>query len=171
MADKRKYVWAALIAAVVTHFAIIHAIPRLAMDIAFDTISAGEANTWRVADRVTPQSKEIVRPSPDFSYAACPFDLSDGPLEIRAAPWGNYWSLSLYADNSDNFFVIDDRETRYDARIVLVRAGSAAPDGAERIVESPSRRGIAIIRRLAPDVVSHAQAVEAARGDICAPFA
>ena len=165
-----KYILAALIIAVVTHVALIHAAPRVLMEVAFDRVSAEGANTWRLADRVTPLSRAIVRPSPDFAYSACAYDLSDGPLTLRVPPWHSYWSLSLYAANSDNYFVIDDREARRGAEITLVRAGRTAPEDAPRVVRSPSARGIALIRRLAPTLDEYDRASEVARGDVCAAF-
>jgi uncharacterized membrane protein len=162
-----KYVWAALIVAIVSHVAFIHAMPRLRMGVAIERLSAEGFNTWRVADRVTPMSRTIVRPSPDFAYSACVYDLGNGPITITATPWHDYWSLSLYAANSDNYFVIDDREARNGANVTLVRQGRAAPEDALRVVEGPSRRGIAIIRRLAPDLESYNAAAAVARGDSC----
>ena len=162
-----KYVWGALIAAVLTHFAIIHATPRALMRVAIERVSAGGANSWHVADRVTPLSRTIVRPSPDFAYSACAYDLAQGPLMLRVEPWHSYWSLSLYADNSDNYFVIDDREARGGAEITLVRDARRAPDGATQVVQSPSQRGIALIRRLAPTLDDYNAATQVARGDLC----
>jgi uncharacterized membrane protein len=124
-----------------------------------------------VADRVTPLSRTIVRPSPDFAYSACPYDLEGGPLVIAVSPWESYWSLSLYAANSDNYFVIDDREARGGAEITLIRRGGARPDDAERVVESPSRRGVALVRRLAPTLDEYNRASAVARRDICAGVA
>jgi uncharacterized membrane protein len=118
---------------------------------------------------VTPASRTIVRPSPDFAYSICAYDLSEGPVHISAAPWGAYWSLSLYAANSDNYFVIDDREAHGGAAITLVRRGRQRPDGAVQVVESPTTRGIALIRRLAPRVDDYAAAARIAGDDICAP--
>lgn len=163
-----KYVWTALAIAVVAHLTIIHCTPRVLMNAAMSRVSNGQFNAWRVSDRVTETSRTIVRPSPDFAYAACPYDLGDGPVVIAAAPWQDYWSLSLYAANSDNFFVIDDREARFGAEITLVRQGSAHPEGASMVVESPSRRGIALIRRLAPTVETYSGALRVAREDVCA---
>jgi uncharacterized membrane protein len=163
-----KYVWAALLIAVVTHLALIHAVPQVMMSVALDRIGGSGVNAWYLADRVTPASRAIVRPSPDFAYSACTYDLSQGPLTIRVTPWMNYWSLSLYADNSDNFFVVDDREARSGADIVLVRNRRDAPNTAARVVVSPSTRGIALIRRLAPTPDNYARAAEVARGDVCA---
>jgi len=163
-----RFVWAALIAGAIAHVALVQAIPRVLMDKAIERISAGSANVWRVADRVTPESRQIVRPSPDFAYSACSYDLSEGPVTIHVEPWSAYWSLSLYADNSDNFFVVDDREVREGVTITLVHQGRAAPEDAPRIVGSPSARGIALVRRLAPAPDDHALATAVARGDVCA---
>ena len=171
MSGLGKYVWAALIVALLAHFAFIHAAPRVMMNVAMSRLSALNGyNTWTVSDRVTPLSRAIVRPSPDFAYSACAYDLSDGPLTITAAPWRSYWSLSLYAANSDNYFVVDDREARNGAAITLIRRGRAPPDGATQIVESPSARGVALIRRLAPDLETYNAAATVARADVCSAF-
>jgi uncharacterized membrane protein len=168
MPSAAKYVWAALLVAVAAHFAIVHAIPRVLMDAAIERLSGGRYNSWRFADRVTEHSRTIVRPSPDFAYSACPYDLSEGPIVIVAAPWDSYWSLSLYAANSDNYHVVDDREARNGVEITLIRRGAARPEDATLVVESPSRRGIALIRRLAPTLNDYNRASVAARDDICA---
>jgi len=171
MSGWRKYVWAAIIVAVMAHFAFIHAAPRFMMGVALSRLSAATGyNAWTFADRVTPLSRSIVRPSPDFAYSACAYDLRDGPLTITATPWNAYWSLSLYAANSDNYFVVDDREARGGAEITLVRRGRAPPEGAAQIVESPTQRGVALIRRLAPDLDSYNAASHVARDDVCAAF-
>lgn len=169
MSNTAKYVWAALLVAVVLHFGLIHVAPRIMMNAAIERIGAEGFNVWRAAPRITPAARDIPRPSPDFAYFACAYDLKEGPLNIRVAPWAGYWSLSLYADNSDNYYVIDDRETDFDARVTLVRTGRRPPEDARNVVYSPSRRGIALIRRLAPDVASHAAAAAVASGDVCAP--
>lgn len=166
-----KYVWAAVAAAVLTHLAAINAVPNLLTGVAISRLGEAGVNRWHIAPRVTAESRTIVRPAPDFAYSACAYDLGDGPLTLRVAPWGDYWSLSLYAENSDNYFVIDDREVRGAAEIVLVRAGRTPPDTGARVVESPSQRGVALIRRLAPTANTYNAAADIARGDICARFA
>jgi len=162
-----NHVRLALIVAVIVHVAFIYAVPNLLMGVAIKRLSAGGDNVWLVSDRVGPDARTIVRPSPDFAYAACPYDLSDGPIRIRVAPWDTYWSLSLYGANSDNYFVIDDREARGGVEIVLARRERDGPEGA-RVVLSPSRRGIALIRRLAPTRAEYDDAVRVARDDVCA---
>ena len=56
-------------------------------------------------------ARRVVMPSPDLLYATCRMDLSQGPLRIQADPkTPRYWSIALYASNSDNFFVLNDRQ-------------------------------------------------------------
>lgn len=169
MRSPAKYVLAALATAVLAHFAFVYAVPRVLMGLAITRSGGGHYNAWRLADRVTPASRAIVRPSPDFAYSICPYDLGNGPVTINVAPWDAYWSLSLYAANSDNYFVVGDREVRGAAIITLTRR---APDDAEEAdvttVESPSTRGIALIRRLAPTADAYNAAARVALGDVCA---
>lgn len=165
-----KYILAALAAAVVSHFAFVQAVPLVLMNAAISRVGGGQPNQWRLGARVTPASRAIVRPAPDFAYSSCAFDLSRGPVIIHVAPWDAYWSLSLYAANSDNFYVIDDREARDGATITLARQAprDAGEEGQPTTVISPSVRGIALIRRLAPTADAYAAVSQVAAGDICA---
>ena len=164
-----KYVQTAILIAIITHVLLLFAAPRVLMHKAMERLGAAGENAWHSGERVTAQSRQIVRPSPDFAYASCVYDLSHGPVRITVTPWPSYWSLSLYGANSDNFYVVDDREARRGAAVLLVRTGSRHPETDDTVVESPSGRGIALIRRLAPSPETHAGAVAAARTDICAP--
>ena len=168
-----KYIIAALLVAVVVHIAAIFTLPNLLMNTALQRLSAGgHYNVWHLGERVTAASRSVVRPSPDFAYSACAYDLSAGSVRIRVPPWRDYWSLSLYANNSDNYFVLDDREAQSGANIVLMRAGSTPPDHeTATIVQSPSARGIALIRRLAPTPDAYAAAALVSHGDVCASTA
>src|SRR5262245_34412663 len=102
-----KYVIGALVIAALVHFAAIVAVPYALMNIAMERFGAAGVNTWHLGERVTAASRQIVRPAPDFAYSACVYDLSNGPVIISAAPYDDYWSLSLYGENTDNFFVLD----------------------------------------------------------------
>jgi uncharacterized membrane protein len=164
-----KLIWTALIVAVLTHAAFVHALPRVFTGVAIERVGESGFNRWQLAPRVTEQSRAIVRPSPDFAYSSCAFDLSEGPVTIQVAPWEGYWSLSLYAANSDNFFVVNDREARAGANIVLSRRGrNEIADDAATYVQSPTTKGIALIRRLAPTPPAYEAAAAVARADVCA---
>jgi uncharacterized membrane protein len=172
MKGRAKFIWTALFIALATHFAVLYAFPYALMSAAMTRVSAGHVNQWRPGARVTEASRSIVKPSPDLAYSTCVFDLSQGPVEMRVGPWRSYWSLSLYQDNTDNFFVVDDREAHDGADIIVLRAGMAAPaHTSAQVVQSPSSRGIALVRRLAPSLDDYNGALQAGRGDICAALA
>ena len=110
----------------------------------------------------------MVRPSPDLAYSSCAFDLSGGPLLIEAAPSPNqgYVSLSVFAANTDNIAVFDSAQSPQGMRFGLAREGQVVPQG-ERVVISPSDRGIVLDRRLAPSAELFAAVDQARRSDKC----
>lgn len=102
-------------------------------------------NSFRHGRAPTHQSQRIVMPSPDLVYSSCVYDLAAGDLVIAGdlPPAGHYWSLSLYAHNTDNYFVLNDRELP--ARRFSITVGRNAGVG---VVHSPTRTGIALIRMI-----------------------
>ena len=157
-------------AAAVGHVGLVLATPHLLMNVAMKRISQDGklVNQFYFGPRTTQQSRGIVRPSPDLAYSSCVFDLSGGPVLIEAAPSPNqgYVSISVFASNTDNIAVFDSAEAPQGVRFVLAREGQAVPQG-ERVVISPSDKGIVLDRRLAPSAELFAAADQARRGDKC----
>lgn len=81
------------------------------------------------------------------------FDVTEKPVRIKCVvpPIDNYWSVSLYAWNTDNFYVVNDRtaiDKTFD--LVLVKAGSKYQKvGNEEIVTVPTNKGVMLIRMIA----------------------
>lgn len=160
-------------AAAAGHWAALDLLPQRVMEKAMSVIveSAGGMNQWRHTPRITPQSRNVVKPSPDLAYSVCIYDLTRGPVRLRVAPWEDYASLSLYAANTDNFFVINDRQMPpggYEA--VIMAAGAPRPDTDLPVIESPGPRGVVLVRRLAPDSFSFERADRVRRQDLCTTF-
>ncbi len=170
-----KRVWliwivGAVLVAAAAHFTFMMAYPNLLMSVAMKRLSRDGAaeNVWMHSPRMTEDVRIIVRPSPDLAYSSCVFNLSAAPVRFAIEPWGDYMSLSLFAANTDNFFTLNDRRMPPEGGVVILhrRGQAVAPEaavGAIAVVESPSTRGIALIRRLAPTPERFA-AAEAARG-------
>lgn len=174
MGTKRIAALAALFVVTATagHFVALDMIPRREMGAAMDIMGRkGERlNQWIHARRAGAHSRTVVRPSPDLAYSICVYDLSRGPVRITTAGWDDYMSLSLYADNGDNYFVVNDRQSPQGVDLVLIRKGEPRPSGPLMVVESPSTRGVAAQRRLAPSETRFADADAARQGDVCAPL-
>jgi uncharacterized membrane protein len=158
-----------LAVAVIVHLGAVWAAPYLLMRVATERLQMGgeeRINLMQQPNRVTENARAVVRPSPDLAYSICTFDLARGPLHLRAAPWDDYMSLSVFAANSDVVFVRNDRQSEGAIEITLALEGQQVPNGRE-VVRSPSRTGIALVRRLAPDEARFQAATAAAAGDIC----
>ena len=156
--------------ALLAHLGSTWYVPRYIMGRAVDTLVAtGSANTLQEWPLANADSRSIVRPSPDLLYSVCVFDVSAGPVRVRANPGlPSYWSIALYAANSDNFFVLNDREAgAAPVDLWLVSEGPdprdpAVPPGA-RVVVSPSTQGFLLMRVLTADYEAEKAIVEPAR--------
>ncbi|WP_020651008.1 DUF1254 domain-containing protein [Solimonas variicoloris] len=163
-----KYAVLAFVVAVVTHLATVLAAPYVLMDVAMARVSKADGiNHWTHPPRTTETSRKVVRPSPDLAYSACVYDLDGGPVHVTASAWDDYMSVSVFAHNSDNIFVINDRQAPQGVDMIIVRKGEPHPPGAALVVESPSRRGIVLQRRVAPTQERWEAANAARRHDIC----
>ena len=168
-----------LVTAVLAHLLAVWAAPRVIMQVLMHGPQAQKMNMHNQAafsEPVTARSRSVVMPSPDMLYSVCAFDLSDGPLRIQAAPvLSTYWSIALYASNSDNFFVRNDRQAQ--GKAVDLGLGPDTGDaqghtiaaGAE-VVVSPSRQGFLLMRVLTSDYASESAVLEPARRTLrCSP--
>ena len=170
-----------LATAVIVHLVAVWAVPRLIMQRLMHGPAVRELNAHGRAAFPAPvdaASRRVVMPSPDLLYAVCVLDLSKGPVRITARPGlDTYWSIALYAANSDNYFVINDRLVGKGAvDLWLVSADGNArsppvPAGAQ-VVVSPSREGFLLMRVLSADYAAEAAVLEPARRSLaCAPAA
>ena len=109
----------------------------------------------------------VVMDCPDHIVQFCKYDISKKPLHICApvpldiAP---YWSISFYAHNTDNFWVINDQDVKAKGltqlNIILVKKGSSYErQGDEVVVYSPSEVGIILIRTIIPNRYSDKEAM------------
>jgi uncharacterized membrane protein len=157
-----------------THLLVVWAIPRLIMHKVLSTTPAqlgSPGSTERVyfPPMTDATQRRIVMPSPDLLYATCVFDVSRRPLRIQADPrLSGYWSVAAYAANSDNFFVVNDRQLAgqpLDLLLVGMQrapAGTVMPPGA-RVVVAPSDKGLVLMRVLVGDYATEKAMLEPAR--------
>lgn len=88
------------------------------------------------------------RANPDSVVSIMAYDVSDGPVLVSGETWPDYWSLSLYEQNSDAFYVLNDRDLpSRDFRLVISDQSVDGLSSGDQFVETPTKRGIMLIRR------------------------
>ncbi|HRE61115.1 MAG TPA: DUF1254 domain-containing protein [Micropepsaceae bacterium] len=155
--------------AAATHVIVLQLAPSLIMDIAMERIVASGQPSF--APRANENSRAIVKPSPDLLYAACSYDLAKGPMTITTTPPSDtYWSAAFYTAETDNFFVMrDGPAVASGVTFIVYGAGTPlaeAPAGAI-LVESPTRRGLMLMRSLVNDDAREGEIDAARRKTVC----
>ena len=160
--------------AIIAHFAFHIGAPYLIMSRAMSGIAkrAGGFNAPLSTHLPNAASRDIVKPSPDLLYTACAFDIREGPVLIGGTPSQAYWSVALYASNTDNFFVINDRQAQGGPAFVVIstarmRDRIPAERQSLKVVEPPSDKGIVLFRYLVLDRQDLAKAEAAQRTAVC----
>ena len=164
-------IFTALLSAII-HWVAISEAPSFIMWRAMGRIAQGHVNSISHGERATADSRNIVKPSPDLLYSTCAFDVAKHPLKIvTGAPGGTYWSVALYADNTDNFFVLNDAAAKgQPATIILLGPGQSAPSNTAGTiaVNSPSAKGLVLFRTLVNDEAHETEIDQARRAATCA---
>jgi uncharacterized membrane protein len=160
-----------VIASIGAHWATLALTPGIIMDRALATLEArGVAlHAFTAPQRISPETQVVVRSSPDLFYSLCRYDFDrpeGGAITVRMARWPDYQSLSFFDADTNNFATL-----RAPGETVTVRLhGPDTPgESAKSGVDSPTMRGVVLIRRLAPTPETFAAAAEAARADACTP--
>jgi uncharacterized membrane protein len=160
--------------ATIAHFAFHLGSPYLIMSRAIRGIAkqAGGFNTPLSTNLPTAASRGIVKPSPDLLYTACAFDIREGPVLVGGTPSQAYWSMAFYASNTDNFFVLNDRQAQGGPAFVVIstarmRDRIPAEHRSLKVVEPPSDKGIVLFRYLVLDQQDLAKAKVAQKAAVC----
>lgn len=173
----REWLWLmpVLVGAVATaHLLTLRAYPERKMQEVIERIGRGgeRENTLVHGQPVTPASRGVVRPSPDLVYSICVYDLEAGPVEIAMTRFDAYHSLSLYDARTNNYYTVNDRQyagSEKRMRLVAEEDGAVADANAVETVVSPTRQGVALIRRLASPKPLLNSALEIRQKDSCQP--
>lgn len=168
-------IWAAgtVALAAVFHILTVFGLPYGIMDRAMAGIAsqAGGVNKPAYPDRATAASRGIVRPSPDLLYTACVYDVSEQPVKITSPVPDTYWSLSTFASNTDNFFVVNDRQAKSGRiEIILTADENTKTEPGVPVVITPSTRGIVLFRSLISSEESRAEIDAMRRQSNCEPL-
>jgi uncharacterized membrane protein len=143
-----------------------------------DFEALGPVNKVFMVPGISPSSTVLRHASPDISYAVCRFDIADQPIRITAKLPDSYWSIAMYSEKSDNFYVINNRQVgQSDLTLLLARIDPDAATAGEIIdvpehtilVSAPSSSGLVVFRAALPDRSSEAQVRAFLKSSKCEP--
>ncbi|MEM7397820.1 MAG: DUF1254 domain-containing protein [Pseudomonadota bacterium] len=151
------YIAMAVVLAGLIHVVAVLTLPVLAPRNAYARLAAlGPANTMIQLAALKPGQQVMPNMAPDVRYAMCVFDLSDGPIHLRATIQDELWLIAFYTPIGENFYtVIGADMKREDVELVVTTedqsvadATGDAPEALENliVVSSPVSKGIALIR-------------------------
>ena len=170
---------AAMIAALV-HFVAILIIPLYATHDAFARLSQlGPVNATIALPQTGPKERLIPYGDPAIASAFCRFDLTDGPLRVKAPVDGSgFASLSFHTRRGSIFYAITDKAATHGMLEALVvtedqlRAISAKDDEdvpvQELRVVSTAKQGFVLMRALSEEPSLYPRAQAQARSLTCA---
>lgn len=162
----------AVLAALAAWYTTLAAAPMVIMDRAWEQLAAQSGfNRMAHGSLVTAESQFIVRPSPDLAYSVCAFDLTQGPLRVRAHPVpGHYWSLTVFDSETNVAFVESDRDSKgAPVEVILATADQTVPAGV-RTVTMPGAKGVALLRVLLNDRAEFDAVTKDRKRSYCRPL-
>ncbi len=175
------YIVLGVVLAGLIHIVAVLALPTLAPRNAYARLSLlGPANTMIELPAAAPGNQAMPMMAPDVRYAFCRFDLTDGPVRLRATIADNLWLIGLYTQEGDNFYAVAGADLKKpDIELVIAsadqtveEAGVDAPESSDEVlvVNSPVNEGIALIRAPLKGPSRAPRAEQALKATSCGPY-
>ncbi len=154
MTGFKKWLFLSLTGAIFLHFIFVWSIPYALMQIVIlGSSKEVGANVIYHPPKIDKTSRDVVRPAPDLAYSTCAYNLSQGALEVTVPKSNAYSSVSFFANDTVNFFALNDRDIAGDSqKIILAAEGQQdiPPTSDALIIRSPSKKGLVLFRRVIP---------------------
>jgi uncharacterized membrane protein len=167
----------ALLLGGIVHLSTVLAMPTAATQDAYSRLSQ-LTPVNAVVPLAAPSAKDATMPfmDPAFAVAVCRYDLSTGALKLRAPLSQAYTSVTFYTRNSVAYYAINDRAAgrrAIELDLMTPEQHAQVPEeedvtAADRlIIESPTVRGLIVLRALALEPGLMAMARRALAGAQC----
>ena len=168
------------------HLCIILAMPYVSQGDAWARLEdTARLNELVQLPGIDSPSRPIAFMAPDVCYAACRYDLSNGPLQLRSPLPNDLWSIALYTRHGENFYLISGRDVQSKAVNLLVvmdktldsekqlQQNNAATGNKilrEITVSAPANQGIILIRAPIPNQAFDREVTERLKSAFCRPI-
>jgi uncharacterized membrane protein len=168
-----------LLTAVAAHLCYILFVPANQLQTKIDEVtSEGGINALTVATSGT-AAAELAEYPAELAYAVCPFDLSAGPLRVKAQVPDQYWSLEIYNSRGGTIYTLNDQqaprrqfslflsEDDPDPQAIINAANTLGKANNSITVLTGTQTGIVQIRSAAANPLEAARSMEALRNTSC----
>ncbi len=148
------------------HICIILIMPYVSKGDAWKRLeNSASINQLAVLPDGSSQTRPFAFMAPDVRYAACRYDLTEGPLQLRSPLPNDLWTIALYNRYGENYYLISGRDVQSKAVNLLVvndktidnekqEEQNLAQSGSDTLrditISAPSKTGIIIIRAPVP---------------------
>lgn len=151
------YIAMAIVLAGLIHVIAVLTLPFLAPRNAYARLAdMGPANTIIKLPALEPGQQVMPKLAPDVRYAMCLFDLTEGPIYLRANVPDELWLIAFYTPIGENFYtVVGSDMKRNNVDLVVTTEDQSVADATGNsaealenlvVVNSPVSKGIALIR-------------------------
>jgi uncharacterized membrane protein len=155
------WILGALLLAGIVHLSTVLAMPTAATQDAYSRL-AQLTPVNAVVPLLAPSAQDATMPfmDPAFAVAVCRYDLSGGAIKLSAPLSQAYTSVTFYTRNSVAYYAINDRAAgrrAIELDLMTPEQHAQVPEeedvtAADRlIIESPTGRGLIVLRALAPE--------------------
>lgn len=155
------WILGALLLGGIVHLSTVLAMPQAATQDAYSRL-ARFSPVNAVVQLPAPGPSDAAMPfmDPSFAVAICRYDLSSGALKLNAPLSQAYTSVTFYTRSSVAYYAINDRAAgrrAIELDLMTPEQHAQVPEeedvtAADRlIIESPSKRGLIVLRALAPE--------------------
>jgi uncharacterized membrane protein len=166
-----------LLGAVIVHIAIILLVPSYAAQNLWEKIdNLGPAETFHSLDG----ANWAVRSDPLMRMAACRFDLGNGPLHISAIGKVPFWSMTVYNQNGDITFSLNDQVSAMADMVLLTPVQRLLLEQTETglvdltaqsvLITQNLDEGLLVLRVFQPDMTWHDEVTEFLKSAECLPL-
>lgn len=172
------YIALGLALAGLIHLVAVLTLPMLAPRDAHARLAAlGPANTIIQLPPPAPGRQVMPLMAPDVRYAVCRYDLSTGPVRLRARTADDNWLIAFYTPLGENYYTVvgaDLKRPEVDLIIAttdqtVAEVGVDSPEAFDDVVvvNSPVVKGIALIRAPLTGQSRSAEAERALKAAYC----
>jgi len=170
-----------LLTAITVHLAYILFIPQSQLNdrIAALTAEAGSNRLVMAADDTA--AAALASHRGELAYAVCAFDLSGGPLEIKARVPDQYWSIEVYGPRGNTIYALNDTQAPRQRLSIFLHDENPDPQAIVEAAKSGNRglnaitvltgatTGIAVLRSAGANLLERRRALDAFNASSCGP--